>query len=69
VSHAGGRGTEETVLLTMPLPRGKEWHWLADCNVLVLSDQLDAVGRERAISDVQVTWRSSYLQSVPPPAA
>jgi hypothetical protein len=69
VSHVGEGGTEETVLLTMPLPRGKEWHWLADCNVLVLSDQLDPAGRDRAISDLQATWRRRYLQSLPPPAA
>lgn len=69
------RGTEKTVLVVTPMPVGKEWAWLADCNVLAVSDRLDAAGQERAISEVQDAWRHSLLHrgprlvSVPPPAA
>lgn len=69
------RCTEKTVLVVMPMPVGKEWAWLADCNVLAASDRLDAAGLERVISEVQDAWRSLFLHresrlvSVPPPAA
>lgn len=61
-----GFGSEETVLLTLPLPAGgKPWRWRGDLNMLVLSDQLDQEGRAQAILDCQREWRRSLLHVVP----
>lgn len=69
VGQYEGDGTEKTVLIVMDLPDGKEWAWLADCNVLAVSAALDGEGRERAITDCQATWRRQFIHSVPPTGA
>lgn len=52
--------TEETIFLTIPMT-GRDWHWLADCNVVALSDQLDCAGKARALDELQQTWRVAHL--------
>lgn len=66
--------SETTVMVVMAMPEGRDWAWLADCNVLAVSDRLDVAGQERAISEAQDTWRRHLLArprlvSVPAPAA
>lgn len=60
-----GEPVEPTVQMILDLPPGQDWAWLPDCNIVALSSRLDAAGRERAISDLQATWRRSLLRSVP----
>lgn len=62
---AEGETVEKTVQMILDLPLGQDWAWLPDCNVVALSSRLDAAGRERALNDLQATWRRSFLRSVP----
>lgn len=55
---------EDTVVMVLDLPDGTDWEWLPDCNILALSSRLCAVERERAIDDLQATWRRSMLRLV-----
>lgn len=61
------RCTERTVVVTIPLAEGRDWAWLGDCNVLALSDRLDEAGRQRALVQVGVAWRRSFLHVVGEP--
>lgn len=60
--------TEETLIKTMPrdalssAERGWDWH--PDANLVVLAADLDAEGREAALSDVQAHWRRSCIRVV-----
>lgn len=56
--------TEMTKIETVPLPSGQDWQWYADANVIALSPELDAHGRERALDEVQDHWRRSCLHVV-----
>ena len=56
---------EQTVQMILDLPAGQDWRWLPDCNIIVLSARLDEAGRQRAISDLQATWRRSLIKAVP----
>lgn len=55
---------EETLVKTVPLPFGRTWEWYGDANVVVLSPDLDAEGRDRALDEVQAFWRRSCLRVV-----
>lgn len=56
--------TEETVLIEADIPAVPGFVWLADCNTLVISRELDEVARQRAIDDLQTTWRREWLRPV-----
>lgn len=56
---------EKTVQMVLDLPEGRDWEWLPDCNILVLASRLDEAGRQRAISDLQATWRRQFIKAVP----
>lgn len=58
-------GTEQTVQMILDLPPGRDWEWLPDCNIVVLSSRLDEAGRQAAISDLQATWRRQFIKAVP----
>lgn len=55
---------EETLVKTMELPRGQDWEWYGDLNMIVLAPHLCPEGRDRAISEVQKHWRRSCLRVV-----
>jgi hypothetical protein len=55
--------TEETKIVTMPLPFGQDWCWYPDLNIIALSNQLDAAGRERALDEFLASWRHSLMQA------
>lgn len=57
-------GSEETVFRTLDLPPGRDWIWLAEANVVVLSSRLDCAGRLRAVDELQKHWRRSHLRVV-----
>lgn len=56
---------EKTVQMVLDLPEGRDWEWLPDCNILVLASRLDEAGRQRALSDLQATWRRQFIKAVP----
>lgn len=67
---AVGEHIEETVQMVLELPEGhRGWEWLPDCNIMVLSSRLNPAERERAITDLQATWRRQFIKAVPEPAA
>lgn len=55
---------EDTIVKALPLPYGQRWLWLADANMVLLSDELDEAGRESALCDVQAHWRRSCIRVV-----
>jgi hypothetical protein len=55
---------EKTKIETMPLPFGQEWELFADANVIVLSPELDARGRQRALDEIQSHWRRHSMHVV-----
>lgn len=50
---------DRTIVRTVRLPAGKDFHWFNDLNLLALSDRLDAAGRRRAVDQLQAQWRAS----------
>jgi hypothetical protein len=60
-----GEPVEETVQMVLDLPPGQDWRWMPDCNIVVLSSRLDEAGRQRALCDLQATWRRTLLRAVP----
>lgn len=58
---------EETLIVTVDLPSGRDWAWFADCNTVGLGAHLDAAGRERALTELQDEWRRAFVRVVPDP--
>ncbi|MGZ6776911.1 MAG: hypothetical protein ACXVGF_04510 [Blastococcus sp.] len=56
--------TEKTIVMVLDLPEGTDWRWLPDCNILAVSSRLCPAERERAIDDLQATWRRSLIHIV-----
>lgn len=56
--------TEETVFMTMSLPEGRDYVWMADCNTVVLSDRLDCDGKILAVQELQRQWARAHLSVV-----
>lgn len=52
------------MIVTMDLPEGREYVWFGDLNVVGLSSSLDCDGRQRAIDELQRTWRRRHLSLV-----
>jgi hypothetical protein len=55
--------TEKTVIHILDLPEGQDWVWFADANMVGLARRLDAEGREKALCELQATWRSTLLRT------
>lgn len=49
----------EPTIVTMPLPHGRDYLWYADLNVVALAPHLDTAGRERALYQLTVEWRTA----------
>lgn len=58
------RDTEKTVVMVLDLPEGTDWRWLPDCNILAVASRLCPAERERAIDDLQATWRRQFISVV-----
>lgn len=55
---------EETVVVTIDLPEGKDYEWFAEANVVGLSRRLDEAGRQQALCQMFQEWRRSHLRVV-----
>lgn len=56
---------EQTKIVTVDLPPGRDWELYADANVVALAPHLDQYGQDRALHEVCVHWRRSLLHVVP----
>lgn len=58
---------EDTVIVTLALPRGQDFAWFASENVVGLGSHLDEQGRMQALDDLQAYWRRQCMRVVPDP--
>jgi hypothetical protein len=54
---------EDTIVVHLDLPYGRQWVWFGDLNTLALARDLDADGRARALGDFQATFGRQILNA------
>lgn len=58
---------EETLIVTVDLPSGLDWRLYSDLNMVGLGSHLCEAGRERALTELQASWRREFIRVVPDP--
>lgn len=56
---------EHTVVVTMPLPHGRDWELFTDANVVALAPHLTDCERAQALIDVSTFWQRNLLDVLP----
>lgn len=57
---------EQMIIKTMRLPQGRDYEWIDDCSVVILSDRLSRLGRTRALAELRLKWWLHRLVSEEP---